>query len=286
MLVDEMLSADTFRPRYGSANIRTWIGFKQFMSIAEEAVLTWFRDRGRGPQQLYETYGLALSVLDSSVLLPSVLTVDDTVEAQVECRRRGDFRVRLTTLRESGPETVLKGRLRVGLLDETGEGQTPPDDLATAVAVVPDPPAARATPNPDAFRHDWMARYFHCQYSSRVHHSAYVGQLEELVDRYLASVGLSIPELLRTRGWIPVVSRARVTVVGPARMGDVIESCFAVTDVWKDKAYDGRMTCRVGGTAVAEASIMHGYALSRGPDACQLATLDAGTLDRLLRVIQ
>ncbi|MEV0788556.1 thioesterase family protein [Kribbella sp. NPDC050459] len=283
MLVDETVSADTFRPRYGSANIRTWIGFKQFVSIAEEAVLTWFRDRGRGPQELYESHGLALSVLDSSVLLPSVLTIDDTVEAQVESRGAGDFRVRLTTERKTGPETVLKGRVRVGLVDETGEGQRPPGDLAAAVDVVPGLPPATTTVDADAFRHDWTARYFHCQYSSRVQHSAYVAHLEELVDRYLAGVGLAIPELLETRGWIPVVSRARVTLVGQACMGDVIASRFAVTDVWKDKAYDGRMTCEVGGTPVAQASIVHGYAVSRGSEAGQLATLDADTLHRLTR---
>ncbi|HET6743192.1 MAG TPA: hypothetical protein VFH76_29835 [Kribbella sp.] len=286
MLVNERQSAATFRPRYGSANIGTWIGFKQFMSIAEEAVLQWFRDRGRGPQQLYETYGLALSVQDSSVVLPSVLTVDDTVEAEVEARGAGEFRVRLSAPRESGPDTVLKGRLRVCLVDEFGSGLAPPDDVAAAVDVVPYEPLFTGSADDRAFRHDWTARYFHCQFSSRVQHSAYVGALEELVDRYLASVGLAVPDVLEARGWIPVVSRVRVTLGGQARMGDLIESRFTVTDIWKDKAYAAQMTCLVGGTVVAEASIAHGYAVSRGPDAGRLATLDSETIAQLTGAVR
>ncbi|MEV0289139.1 thioesterase family protein [Kribbella sp. NPDC050820] len=281
MFVTERQSAATFRPRYGSANIGTWIGFKQFMSIAEEAVLEWFRDRGRGPQRLYEAYGLALSVWDSSVVLPSVLTVDDTVHAEVEARGAGEFRVRMSAPHKSGPELVLKGRLRVCLVDETGTGQAPPADVAAVVDVVPHREPLAGVADDGAFRHDWIARYFHCQFSSRVQHSAYVGALEELVDRYLASVGLAIPDVLEARGWIPVVSRVRVTLGGQARMGDMIESRFAVTDIWKDKAYAARMTSRVGDTLVAEASIAHGYAISHGPSTGRLATLDQALIDRL-----
>src|SRR5262249_51880992 len=77
------VTALTCRPRYEGANIRTWIGFKQFMLLAEEAVLAWFRERGLGPQRLYHEHGLGLEIVDSSVQLPALLEVDDEVRAEV-----------------------------------------------------------------------------------------------------------------------------------------------------------------------------------------------------------
>ena len=57
------MTALTCRPRYEGANIRTWIGFKHFMYLVEEAVLHWFRERGLGPQRLYHEYGLGLEIV-------------------------------------------------------------------------------------------------------------------------------------------------------------------------------------------------------------------------------
>ncbi len=279
------------RPRYAGANIRTWIGFKHFMSMAEEAVLTWFRERELGPQHLYHTYGLGLTVVDSSALLPAVLDIDDEVEAQVSRLESGRFGVRLTVVRDGRTVTALRGKITVALVDEEGAGgaEALPRFLAplvvptAAAAAQPDPPP----PADDAHSWLWRARYFHCHYSDRVQHGSHVQVLEEAVDRFLADRGLSVPRLLAERAWIPVVSRARVRLIADAHMDEEIRTTFTVSDVVKDRAFDGRMDSFAvsrGDAAprhVATARILHGYAISAGEGAGALAELDAETVKAL-----
>ncbi|MFE3171540.1 thioesterase family protein [Amycolatopsis sp. NPDC059090] len=270
------------RPRYASANIRTWIGFKQFMAMAEEAVLCWFRERGLGPQALYHDHGLGLSIVDSSVQLPAVLEIDDEVRARVEAVGPGRFRI----VFETAGNRVLRGKTTVALVREQEQARACPDELAPLVGPAAAESDRPAEPDPAAFSWDWTARYFQCQFSDRVQHGAYVAALEETVDRFLAERGLGVPRLLAERGWIPVVSRARVRLLGDAHMGETVRTTFAVTDFVKDRAFDGVMDCWTLGAGgaprlVATASILHGYAISRGPEAGTLATLDPDTLAAL-----
>src|SRR5690606_15299388 len=95
------------RPRYEGANIRTWIGFKHFEYLVEEAVLQYFRDRGYGPAVLYHTYGLGLEIVDSSIQLPNALNVDDEVTATVTAAPTQPagmlaLNVKFTATREAG----------------------------------------------------------------------------------------------------------------------------------------------------------------------------------------
>lgn len=275
------------RPRYAGANIRTWIGFKHFMYLAEEAVLTWFRERDLGPQALYHRYGLGLEIVDSSVLLPAVLEIDDEVQARVDRLGPGRFGVRLHLGRDGQPVTVLRGKVSVALVAERGvDAAAPPARLAPLVV----PAVTAADPPPPAvepYRFGWRARYFHCHYSDRVQHGSHVAALEEVVDRFLADRGLSVPRLLAERSWIPVVSRARVRMLADAHMDDEIETTFTVTDIVKDRAFDGRMDAFATGPGqdrprhVATARILHGYAVSAGPDAGTLARLDPETVKAL-----
>lgn len=263
-----------YRPRYEGANIRTWIGFKHFMYIVEEAVLDWFRANTPGPHRLYHEHGLGLEIVDASVQLPSVLEVDDEVRAEVEPRAPGRFEVRLYTDRP-----VLRGKVTVALAREADppdrrpyDGEPRPVDLGDGEPVAGLPGA------PATFRWDWRAPYFYCHYSDRVQHSAYVRALEEVVDRFLADRGISVGHMLADRGWIPVVSRARVRLLGAAHMEETVHTTFTVEDILRDTMFDGRMDCYVrrgdGYARVATATILHGYAISRGPDAGGLARLD------------
>ena len=86
------------------------------------------------------------------------------------------------------PIRILRGRLRVALVTECGTPVRCPADLAGLVVPrVSQPGDGRpAGPLPEAFGWDWRVRYFHCHYSDRVQHSAYVRALEEVVDRFLA----------------------------------------------------------------------------------------------------
>ncbi len=285
----DRITTCALRPRYAGANIRTWIGFKHFMYLVEEAVLTWFRERGLGPQHLYHTYGLGLTVVDSSVLLPAVLDIDDEVEAQVSRLESGRFAVRLTVVRDGRTVAALRGKVTVALVAEEGAGgaAAPPRFLAPlvvpAAATEPDPPP----PADGAHSWQWWVRYFHCHYSDRVQHGSHVQVLEEAVDRFLADRGLSVPRLLAERAWIPVVSRARVRLIADAHMDEEIRTTFTVLDVVKDRAFDGRMDSYVVGPGqaaprhVATARILHGYAISEGEGAGTLAELDPQTVKAL-----
>jgi len=153
----------------------------------------------------------------------------------------------------------------------------PNDDVGSLLI----PPGSRA------FLWSWRARYFHCHFSDRVQHSSYIQALEEVVDRFLADRGISVGRMLAERGWIPIVSRARIQLVADAHMEETIHTTFVVEEVLKRTAYDARMDCYVqrGDTIVhtATARILHGYASSRGRDAGQLVVLDDSTLAALTK---
>jgi acyl-CoA thioesterase FadM len=275
------------RPRYHSANIRTWIGFKQFMNLAEEAVVGWFRDQGVGPATLFHRYGLGLTVVDSSVQLPAVLEVDDDVVAEVAESGAGLFAVRLATERDGELVRVMRGRITVALVRErhaTGADE-PPAGLAPPVVDGIGPFAPSPSSRTPRHTWTWTVRYPHCHFSDRVAHSAYVAALEEMVDRALAAWGVGVPRMLADRSWIPVVSRARVQLLADAYMDDEIETTFAVDDIVGGRAFDATMRCVAHGPSgtrpVAEAHILHGYAVTAGPLTGTLAELDSATVAAL-----
>jgi acyl-CoA thioesterase FadM len=289
------------RPRREGANIRTWIGFKQFMYLAEEAVLDWFRRTGPGAAQLYLEHGLELSIVDSSVQLPAVLELDDVVDAEVTGGPRV-FTVRLFVHR-TGTRTVLRGRVTVALVrtsDRTSVPAPPPAALAGLVvddigaAGVPgrrDLPAgsgdgpATVLAASGGFLWSWRVPYYYCQFSMHLQYSGYVRAMEEVVDRYLADRGLSVGTMLRQRGWIPVVSRARIGLLADVAMEETVHTVFTVTDVVKNIGFEARMDCYVARDAglvhTATGGILHGYAVASGPGAGGLATLDAATVSAL-----
>lgn len=294
------------RPRYNGANINTYIGFKNFMFLAEDAVLEHFRTHGLGPQDLFTRYGLGLEVVDASTRLINTLHVDDEVRGIVESSRPRSgagmvCKVRLDAMRPGGDVQVLTGKLRVALVQEKdGAGTEPvPADLAELVvpevaAVVQAPPAepagtdAIATATPDnGFLWQWKIPYYYCHWYTRLQSNGYVRLLEEATDRYLEHAGLSITELLATRDWIPVVSRSRVVMHADAFMGETLLISYVVDDVIKDSVFTATMTCRVQRgeqlVTVATATIMHGYVLARGPEQfAGIVPLDADTQRALL----
>jgi acyl-CoA thioesterase FadM len=298
-------TAVSLRPLAEGANIRTWIGFKHFMYLGEQAVLDWFRDREVGPSVLFHRHGLGLSVITSSVQLPAVLDIDDVTDAAV---RGGpdSFDVKLTAHRAGAP-AVMRARIGVALVKEAdAPGSAPPpgwlaplviadaadaDAGAAAPAGRDMPPAAAAEalvpPGSAGYAWSWRVPYYHCQYSHRMQHSGYVRVLEEAVDRFLADRGLAIPDMLRGRGWIPVVSRARVSILADAAMGETMHAVLTVTDVLKRTCFVARMDCYVrrGRAMVHTASgqILHAYAIASGENAGRTAELDDATIAALTR---
>lgn len=274
------------RPRYEGANIRTWIGFKHFMYLVEEAVLDWLREQGHGARELFHSHGLGVEIVDCSVQLPAVLEVDDEVRAQVTHVTGRRFTVQLSVRRDDRDVVVLRGKVTVALLVEADGPchEAAPEHLAGLAAAEltevtgPVEPRADLPTGPASLLWSWRAPYFYCHFSDRVQHSGFVRSLEEVVDRFLADRGISVGRMLRERSWIPVVSRARVRLLAPAHMEETVHTVFTVTDVLRGTMFDGRMDCFVERDGafwpVATATILHGYAISRGPQAGSLAELD------------
>ncbi len=284
------------RPAYEGSNIRSWIGFRHLMYLGQEALLGWLRRQNLGPQRLYQEHGLCLEIVEASFAFIGLVEIDDEITAHVV--PGGLNRLRVVLRAHRGDEHVLasKGWFTIALVRRERSRMLPklPDWLETAI--VDDLTQARITPldarveslhspgNP--FEWSWRARYFHCHYSDRLQFSAYLRALEEITDRFLEARGLSIPAMLKERSWIPVVSRARVQLLCDAYLDETIDATFAVDDVFKASAYIARMQCNVQRRAskvrTAIAEIVHGYAISEGAAAGQLAQLDAVVVDRLL----
>lgn len=302
MTTDTHLDADTTtyvgRPRFEGANIRTWIGFKHFTYLLEEGVLQYLRDRDLGPTKLYREFGLGVEFVDSSIQLPNTIDLDDEVTVHVtrDQRKLGwAFAVRMTVDRGDGPITVLNGKTRVQLIHEvdTTPGARIPDSIADAVSEItpldttgPQTLAQLKSENAGAFLWSWRIPYFYCHYSLRLQHSGYVRAVEEVVDRFLFDRGLAIEEVLAERGWIPVVSRSRITLLEDALMGETLHTVMRVDEVIKDVMYPAKIDTYVerGGTLfhTATASVVHGYAVSRGADAGTLAVFDDETRSKIL----
>lgn len=279
------------RTRYEGANIRTWIGFKHFMYLVEDALLDWLRRFTPGARQLYHEHGLGFEIVDCSVLLPAVLEVDDEVRAYVTPYEPGRFRVRLHAVRDGHEAPVARANVVVALVHEpTAPASRSLDGVAGAewlpgpVPELPSDAAEEAVPA-DGFRWSWRAPYFYCHFSDRVQHSGFVRALEEVVDLFLADRGISVRHMLTERGWIPVVSRARVRLLGATHMEEVVHTTFRVDEILRGTMFDGRMLCRVERNGrmvpVAAGRILHGYAVSRGREAGQLASLDDSTIAAL-----
>lgn len=286
----------TGRPAFEGANIRTWIGFKHFMYLVEQAVLQWLRDQGASARTLYLEHGLGLEIVDCSVQLPAVLELDDEVRAQVSAERGNRLVVQLSVVRDGAEVTVLRGKLTVALVSEqtAAEHRPAPDrlaglqvtELAEASTVRDSQPRQLASGESavdvlgadGAFLWSWRAPYFYCHYSDRVQHSGFVRALEEVVDRFLADRGISVGRLLTERSWIPVVSRARVQLVEAAHMEETIHTVFTVLDILRGVMFDARMDCYVQRgdqlILVATARILHGYAIAAGEGAGGMAQLD------------
>lgn len=283
------------RPHFEGCNIGTWIGFKHVMYSFEEAVLGALRERDVRPGRLFERHALALELVDTSVRLTRGLDVDDELRAEVRpLDTPGEpelgFAVALFVAGAgAGDAPAASGRVKLLFRQAASSAGmraplAPPDWIAPHVVAelrrespagphftaergqapaLEDVLGRLAPPGSNAFVWRWRVPYFYCHYTERLQHSGYVRLLEEVVDLFLARRGLAIPELLRGRAWIPVVSAARVELLREAYMGEELYTVFTVDDVFKDTAYSAHMECyvpREGGLVrTARAAITHAY---------------------------
>lgn len=308
VLLAEGVTSFQGRPRYDGMNISTFIGFKNFLTLAEEAVLEHFRACGYGPQSLFSDFGLGLELVDSSGRLTNTLHGDDLVVGTVTAKpaKNGpglNCAVSLSAVRGDQRVPVLAGKHRVVLLEERDGTPTRPVPEELAPYVVPElavpgtdlerpqcadrtPARVLAGPGTNGFLWSWTIPYYFCHYYTRLQSNGYVRLLEEAVDRYLAHVGLSITERLATHNWIPVVSRARVRMHADAHLGETLHLTFTVDDVIKETVFTATMAAYVqrGDELIrtATATIMHGWVPARGAAAfSQMVPIDEVTAKAL-----
>lgn len=292
----------SMRPRYEGSNICTWIGFKHVNYIVEEAVLAHFRDAGLAARQLYEILGLGLDLVSIDTRIPHALHMDDEVDVEVspdDTVESGALALDVVLRNGSAgaARTMATSRVSVCLRPDGflgGEEEVQPGALAPYVvrrlgdhrrtrrpgpAVTPgygpplangrgttgrDPVLAQLTDGRNAFGWKWRIPYSYCHFTERLQMSGYLRQMEEVVDLFLASRGISIRALLQDRHWIPVVPHSRIEIVDEALMEEDLYTVYSVEDIYKDVTYTARMDCYVvrDGQLVTTATgtITHGYA--------------------------
>jgi acyl-CoA thioesterase FadM len=136
----------------------------------------------------------------------------------------------------------------------------------------------------------WARRvpYFHAGFFAWASHTAFLRQIEEVVDRFLLHAGLSIGELCRDRRWIPVVQEHSLEMRAPVGMEEVLFTTFRVVEIVASRLFRARVgfwVVRDGRPVeVATATITHGYVEVREPHwESRLVRLDPETLARLER---
>lgn len=302
-------------PRYEGSNICTWIGFKHVMYLVEEAVLEHLRQSGLPPRALFEEYGVCVDIVDSGVRILHALHMDDVARVEVTPTTAPQdtelaFGVQMFVSRENHEVKALTGKVKVALRQDSGSAASlAPIELQPFIVPVIDRRGGGAVPTSseldgrgvngaddalirtvvpggaNAFVWKWRIPYFYCHFSERLQHSGYLRVMEEVVDLFLASRGISIKTMLDTRRWIPVVPSARVESVADAWMEETLYTVYAVEDIYKDVTYTSRMDCYVvrDGVLVRTATgrITHGYAEILNRRDWKLVTFDQPTLDAL-----
>jgi acyl-CoA thioesterase FadM len=298
----------TLRPSFEGSNISFAIGFKHVNYLVEAAVLEHFRANGLAPGLLYESYGLGFDVVHLTTRLGSVIHGDDNVRCVVKPKGGMTFSVALHVDRDWNDVKAVTSTAHVKLrIDDHIKPQEPiPADLepfAVARLGTQEPRPLAATPVPtglqgrgtsddpvlrelvgdtNAFGWKWRIPYFYCHFSERMHMSAFLRVMEEVVDLFLADRGLPIRPVLHERGWIPVVTRSEVELLDEVLMEEDLYTVYTVEDVFKGLLYTSRMDTYVvrDGKVVHTSTgrITHGYMTEREPNDWAMVTFDEQTL--------
>jgi acyl-CoA thioesterase FadM len=249
------------KPRYEAANVRLRIGVRGITSLAEEAVVNWFRVRGFTPTVLYETYGLEFSIIDCSSLLFGVVTVDDEIVASAEPVGPRYFNVKLSVRRGETQAVALRTRVTVVMVRRPGwSAELPEELLGMAIDEIDrirtavdshDPEFeardldSRITNDALGWYRSWRVPMANCHYSGRMQYSGFIRVLDELAELFLEDKGLPVGELLDTRGWTMVMPRVRVRVLADAYAGDLMHTTYEVHQVVGQKLFDCRFDAHV-----------------------------------------
>ena len=294
------------RPSSEGANIRSWIGFKHFEYIIGEAISMLLAERGFDERSLALS-GVRAHVVGARAALTHVIECGDDVGVVLRDARRIDtdlLAVDAEIFNNRAGQRSLKGTYLVkveDLVEDGLEGDLTASTVLTSFekGILKSSKAPRqgsfATDDgprlfDEAFSTVWTVPYYYCESSRFLSYRGHIRSLEGVVDDYLASVGLFIPDLLAARAMIPVVSRYSVNVMGDVPMGAVATTYFHVDDILGNAVFDASFATtfvdEAGKRVVAATGVIqHGYAVSRGDGAGTMATMDAEIMASLKREV-
>ncbi len=261
-------------------NVMSWIGFKHIMYLAEQGVLTHFRNAGLGFRRLFEEYGLLIEVVANQGRILHALKLDEEVRIVVapdaRAASRLQFDISMFVERAGKPVKTYTGKVQVVLhADRSLAMAALAEDLgALAPYVTADgaPPAAAepavrgdAVEAGEATLH-WTVTipYFYCHGNERLKMAGYLRYMEEADARFCQQQGIGVGKLLQGRRWIPAVPSARVRILAPAFIDETLHLEYRVREVVKTLLYTCTMDAWVerdgGRVHVATGEIVHGYA--------------------------
>jgi acyl-CoA thioesterase FadM len=301
-------------PSFEGANIATGIGFKHILYLAEDGVIHYFRERGWGPQPLYESYGLGIEIVHASVRLLTGINLDDLVRIEVSATdlpadRELSFSVQMFITRAGRDVKAAAGQWRVVLRQEAiSSDESLPSGLTAYVTQKIDhgsPPPLQLPQHSirladqdiesivnrlllqrsNSFLLKRRIPYYYCHYNTRLQHSGYLRLLEEVVSLFLADRGISIRTMLETKGWVPIVINTEIEIVREAYMEENIYVVFTVENIFKSLTYRARVDFYVlRGTELfltGRGMITHGYLEIKSRRDWNLASFDEATLAAL-----
>lgn len=294
------LTAVTLRPRYEHQGAGMRVGVVGLTSLAEEALVNWFRVRGISPQVLSERFGREFSIVDSSSLCAGRVSLDHEVIASAVPVGVRHFNVRLVVRDGDQEHAPLRARVTAVLVRRPGRFEEPPEEVSGMLvdaldevrAAVPghDPDfeasdlARRMADGTLGWHRSWRVRMESCHHAGRMQHAAHVRALAELAEAFAEDHGLPAGRLLAERGLVSVMPRLRVRLLGDAYAGELLHTRFEVHQAIGRHLFDCRLDSHVERDGrlvpVAFAILLQGFTRADDPSG-EAVELDAETIERM-----
>ena len=265
------LTAITLRPRYEHAGARLRLGVRGLTSLAEEALVNWFRVRGISPAVLSERYGREFSIVDWSALGGATVALDDEVVASAVPVGMRYFNLELAVRDGEAERVALRARVTAVLVRRPGRFEEPPEEVeGMLVERLDEVGAERAAGSTPAWRRSYRVAMEGCHHAGRMRHSDHMGVLMELAEVFAEEHGLPARRLLDEHGLVSVVPRVRVRLLADAYAGDVLHAGFEVHQVVGSGQFDCRfgahVECDGRAVPVAVGTLLLGFARVDDPD--------------------
>jgi acyl-CoA thioesterase FadM len=240
------LTAITLRPRYEHAGARLRLGVRGLTSLAEEALVNWFRVRGISPSVLSERYGREFAIVDWSGLLSGAVSLDDEVVASAVPVGVRYFNVQVAVPDGDAEGVALRARVTAVLVRRPGEFEEPVEEVhGMLVDSLEEVGMERLGVGLAGWRRPLRVPMDGCHHGGRMQHSAHVRALTELAEAFVEDRGLPAKRLLDEHGLVMIMPRVRVRLLADAYAGEVLHTGFEVHQAIGGNHFDCRFDAHV-----------------------------------------